>query len=125
MSTTGKTLHWAVDKWLAPTPAMPARVVRFCRTQMHRRCVCVEAVHPSGLLSIFFSVTTTDHGMYFRPPKHGRRCLRGGLRDEKRQPGVQRPRQAYRTACAVRRASYPPGWQKRRPGTCDITASAI
>lgn len=54
MSPTGKTLHWAVDKWLAPTPAMPARVVRFCRTQMHRRCVCVEAVRPNGLLSIFF-----------------------------------------------------------------------
>ncbi|SIT50292.1 conserved hypothetical protein [Paraburkholderia piptadeniae] len=54
MSPTGKTLHWAVDKWLAPTPAMPARVVRFCRTQMHRRCVCVEAARPGGLLSIFF-----------------------------------------------------------------------
>jgi hypothetical protein len=54
MSPTGKTLHWAVDKWLAPTPAMPARVVRFCRTQMHRRCVCVEAARPNGLLSIFF-----------------------------------------------------------------------
>jgi hypothetical protein len=55
MATTEQTLHWAVDKWLAPTPAMPARVVRFCRTQLHRRrYVCVEATRPGGLLSIFF-----------------------------------------------------------------------
>ncbi|RQS57033.1 hypothetical protein DID96_36835 [Burkholderia sp. Bp8963] len=54
MSSTEKTLHWAVDKWLAPTPAMPARVVRLRRTQMHRRCVCVQAMGPGGLLLIFF-----------------------------------------------------------------------
>ncbi len=55
MVTTEKSLHWAVDKWLAPTPSMPARVTRFCRTGMHRRrYVCVEALRPSGLLSIFF-----------------------------------------------------------------------
>jgi hypothetical protein len=54
MSATEMTLHWAVDKWLAPTPAMPARVVRLCHTQLHRRYVCVEAMHPGGLLSIIF-----------------------------------------------------------------------
>ncbi|BCG01293.1 hypothetical protein PPGU19_058610 [Paraburkholderia sp. PGU19] len=71
MSPTGKTLHWAVDKWLAPTPAMPARVVRFCRTQMHRRCVCVEAARPNGLLSIFFFRHDDGSWNVFPPAKTG------------------------------------------------------
>ncbi|CAB3758721.1 hypothetical protein [Paraburkholderia solisilvae] len=55
MNTTGKTLHWAVDKWLAPTPAMPARVMRFSRAPGYgRRCVRVEASRPGGPLSIMF-----------------------------------------------------------------------
>jgi hypothetical protein len=55
MATPEKSLHWAVDKWLAPTPAMPARVTRFCRTAMHRRrFVCVESLRPDGVLAIFF-----------------------------------------------------------------------
>ncbi|MGF6601541.1 hypothetical protein P3T23_006283 [Paraburkholderia sp. GAS448] len=55
MISAEKSLHWAVDKWLAPTPAMPARVARCCRTGTHRRrYVCVEALRPGGLLSIFF-----------------------------------------------------------------------
>ncbi|TDG06582.1 hypothetical protein E1N52_19840 [Paraburkholderia guartelaensis] len=54
MSTTGMTLRWAVEKWLAPTTATPAHVVRVRRTGRHRRCVCIEAARASGLLSIFF-----------------------------------------------------------------------
>jgi hypothetical protein len=55
MNSTGKTLHWAVNKWLAPTPAMPARVTRLARsTGQGLRCVRVEAARPGGLLSIFF-----------------------------------------------------------------------
>jgi hypothetical protein len=55
MHTDEKSLHWAVDKWLAPTPAMPARVVRFCRSEITRaRYVCVEALHPGGMLAIIF-----------------------------------------------------------------------
>ncbi|WP_413184846.1 hypothetical protein [Paraburkholderia sacchari] len=53
MSPTEMTLHWAVEKWLAPTSAMPD-VVRVRRVWRHRRCVCVAAVRPSGLLSLFF-----------------------------------------------------------------------
>jgi len=50
-----KSLHWVVDKWLAPTAAMPARVTQFCRSGRQRCCyVCVEASGPRGLLSIFF-----------------------------------------------------------------------
>ncbi|EEA02311.1 conserved hypothetical protein [Burkholderia sp. H160] len=54
MNRTEMTLHWAVEKWLAPTLAMHAPVVRVRRTAVHRRCVCIEAVRPGGLLSIFF-----------------------------------------------------------------------
>ncbi|MGF6378604.1 hypothetical protein OKW31_001517 [Paraburkholderia atlantica] len=54
MSPTEMTLHWAVEKWLTPTHAMRAHVVRVRRTGMHRRCVCVEAMLSGGLLSIFF-----------------------------------------------------------------------
>jgi hypothetical protein len=54
MSPTEMTLHWAVEKWLAPTLVMRAHVVRVRRTGMDRRCVCVEAVRSGGLLSIFF-----------------------------------------------------------------------
>ncbi|MDR5754006.1 MULTISPECIES: hypothetical protein [unclassified Caballeronia] len=53
MHTDKKSLHWAVDKWLAPTPAMPARVVRFCRSALGRH-VCVEALRPTGMLAIIF-----------------------------------------------------------------------
>ena len=46
MHTDEKSLRYAVDKWLAPTPAMPARVVRFC---VRARYVCVEALRPTGV----------------------------------------------------------------------------
>jgi hypothetical protein len=51
MHTDEKSLRYAVDKWLAPTPAMPARVVRFC---VRARYVCVEALRPTGVLAIVF-----------------------------------------------------------------------
>jgi len=55
MNTTEKTLHWAVDKWLAPSTAAPARVMRCARMAgSGRRCVRVEALRPDGLLSFFF-----------------------------------------------------------------------
>jgi hypothetical protein len=54
MSPTEMTLHGAIEKWLAPTLAMRAHVVRVRRAGRHGRCVCVEAVLSGGLLSIFF-----------------------------------------------------------------------
>ena len=55
MNATEKSLHWIVDKWLAPTPSMPARItqIQHDRSQPHR-FVRVEALRPSGLLSIIF-----------------------------------------------------------------------
>jgi hypothetical protein len=55
MNTGQRSLRLLVEKWLAPTPAMPARVTRFSRTSTtHGRFVRVEALHPTGLLAIFF-----------------------------------------------------------------------
>ncbi|QGZ64707.1 hypothetical protein [Paraburkholderia acidisoli] len=55
MSTPASSLRTLVDKWLAPTACVPARVVRFSRTHEHRlRFVCVEAAHPARTIAIFF-----------------------------------------------------------------------
>lgn len=55
MNATEKSLHWIVDKWLAPTPSMPARVTQVRhRSADSRRFVRVEALRPTGLLSIIF-----------------------------------------------------------------------
>jgi hypothetical protein len=79
MITTEKTLHWAVDKWLAPTAAMPARVTRFCRTHAHGpRCVRVEAARPSGLLAIVFF--RHDDGSWNVFPPAARRPAMNGWR---------------------------------------------
>jgi hypothetical protein len=52
---TSNSLHRLVDKWLAPTPDAPARVIRFSRTPLHRnRYVCVETLRHGGALAIFF-----------------------------------------------------------------------
>ncbi|HTR08217.1 MAG TPA: hypothetical protein VMJ11_16520 [Paraburkholderia sp.] len=55
MNPTGTSLRTLVDKWLAPNARVPARVVRFSRTQEDRlRYVCVEAAHPARTIAIFF-----------------------------------------------------------------------
>lgn len=55
MNVTEKSLHWIVDKWLAPTPSMPARVTQVHHDRsLQQRFVRVEAVRASGLLSIIF-----------------------------------------------------------------------
>lgn len=55
MNNSTSSLHRLVDKWLGPTPATPARVVRMNRKGANpTRCVCVEVQRPSGLLSVLF-----------------------------------------------------------------------
>ena len=77
MVAAEKTLHWAVDKWLAPTPSMPARVVRFCHSaSQHQRYVCVEALRPGGLLSIFF-FRHDDGSWNVFPPQAERPAMNG------------------------------------------------
>jgi len=55
MNTDQKSLRWLIDKWLAPTPAMPVRLTRYGRAGSNqRRCVRAEALRPTGSLAIFF-----------------------------------------------------------------------
>ena len=55
MSTAEKSLHYLVEKWLAPTPLARIRVVQFGRMQGDsRRYVHVEASAPTGSHAIFF-----------------------------------------------------------------------
>jgi len=55
MNSGEKSLRVLVDKWLAPTPATPARISQFSRTLLNRRrYVCVEVSRPTGSFAIFF-----------------------------------------------------------------------
>ena len=72
MNSNASSLHRLVDKWLGPTPAAPARVVRMRRGgATPTRCVCVEVQRPSGLLSVFF-FRHEDGSWCVFPPTHGR-----------------------------------------------------
>jgi hypothetical protein len=53
--TALNSLHRAVDKWLAPTAAHPARVVRMGRSRLTGlHFVCIEAWHAKGPLALVF-----------------------------------------------------------------------
>jgi hypothetical protein len=55
MNVAEKSLHYLVEKWLAPTPAMRIHVIQFGRTRFSKsRYVRVEASAPSGSRAIFF-----------------------------------------------------------------------
>ena len=55
MNTAEKSLHYLVEKWLAPAPHVRIRVVRFGHMREgRRRYVHVEASAPSGSRAIFF-----------------------------------------------------------------------
>jgi hypothetical protein len=55
MDNPENSLHWAVDKWLAPSPAHPARVVQLCRSHLTgMRFVRIEAWHAGGSIAIIF-----------------------------------------------------------------------
>jgi hypothetical protein len=55
MNTAEKSLHYLVEKWLAPAPHMQIRVLQFGHTREdRRRYVQVEASAPNGSHAIFF-----------------------------------------------------------------------
>ncbi|CAD6561141.1 hypothetical protein LMG28727_07354 [Paraburkholderia kirstenboschensis] len=55
MEKAEKSLRTLVEKWFAPTPAMPVRITRFSRTSSSARgYICVEASRPAGSFAIFF-----------------------------------------------------------------------
>lgn len=77
MVATEKSLHWIVDKWLAPTLAMPARVCYVRRSgTRHGRLVCVEALRPGGALSIVF-FRHDDGSWNVFPPAADRPAMNG------------------------------------------------
>ncbi|EDZ99303.1 hypothetical protein BH160DRAFT_5383 [Burkholderia sp. H160] len=74
MVAAEKSLHWVVDKWLAPTPSMPARVVRFChRASQQQRYVCVQALNAEDCCRFSSSATTTARGTCSRRKPNGPR----------------------------------------------------
>lgn len=54
MDTEQTSLRSLVDKWLAPTPARPARLKRFGRTAKGVRFVCLEVLRLADPLTIVF-----------------------------------------------------------------------
>ncbi|MGX6998621.1 hypothetical protein [Caballeronia sp. KNU42] len=55
MNIAEKSLHYLVEKWLAPTSARGIHVIQFGRTGFaNSRYVRVEASTPSGSHAIFF-----------------------------------------------------------------------
>jgi len=72
------TLHGLVDKWLGPTEAAPARVVRLSRKGVNvTRCVRVEVRRPSGLLSVLF-FRHGDGSWWVFPPAQNRPSMSVG-----------------------------------------------
>jgi hypothetical protein len=77
MNATEKTLHWIVDKWLAPTPSTPAHVTRVRHGSASHHCVRVEAWHPTGLLSFMF-FKHEDGSWNVFPPSSPRPAIHAG-----------------------------------------------
>jgi hypothetical protein len=73
------SLRSLVDKWLAPTAQMPARVTRFGRASSNRhRYVRVEACVANRPLTIFF-FRHDDGAWRVFPPTHKRPSMRARL----------------------------------------------
>nr|WP_251031688.1 hypothetical protein [Paraburkholderia strydomiana] len=55
MDSGSTSLRWLVEKWLQPTPAAPARVVRMKHGRKRStRCVRVEVRRSWDVFSVFF-----------------------------------------------------------------------
>jgi hypothetical protein len=77
MNTAEKSLRYLVEKWLAPNPAMPVRVIQFGRISVDkRRYVRVEAPAPSGSRAIFFFRHDDGNWCVF-PPAIARPAMMG------------------------------------------------
>ena len=70
MNSSTRSLHRVVDKWLAPTPATPARVVRLWHGDDRLKgCVRVEVCRPAGVFSVLFFRHSDGSWCVFPPPK--------------------------------------------------------
>ena len=67
--TNEQSLHFQVEKWLAPGSTASVRVVEFSRTiSGRRRYVCVETAQPAGLRALFFFRHDDGCWRVFPPP---------------------------------------------------------
>jgi hypothetical protein len=79
MNATEKSLHYLVEKWLAPAPTSRIHVVQFGRMQGDKRpYVHVEASAPGGSRSIFFFRHDDGRWCVF-PPRIARPSMTGYL----------------------------------------------
>lgn len=68
MNSADGTLRLLVDKWLGSTPETPLRVMRFGRLPSGRqRYVCVEALRPTGALTIYLFLHDDGRWCVFPP----------------------------------------------------------
>jgi hypothetical protein len=69
-----QSLPRQVEKWLAPTPAIPVHVTKFSRTRWSgRRYVCVETSLPDGARALFFFRHGDGSWCVFPPTADGRK----------------------------------------------------
>jgi hypothetical protein len=75
MNSGEKSLHWLVDKWLAPTAAMPAHVIQFGHTHSSKgRYVALrDRDRPARLRSSLDMATA--QGAWFHPRPNGQRRM--------------------------------------------------
>jgi hypothetical protein len=67
-----QSLRFQVEKWLAPSPTVPVRVIEFSRTRLSRRRyvrVRVETTQPGGVGTLFFF--RHDDGCWYVFPPSG------------------------------------------------------
>lgn len=68
MKTGEMSLHLLVDKWLAPSSTVPARVTQFIHARGDAwRYVRVEAAQPTGVLAFFFFLHDDGSWCVFPP----------------------------------------------------------
>lgn len=68
MSLANRALRLLVDKWLGSTPETPLRVMGFGRLPSSRqRYVCIEALRPTGALTIYFFLHDDGRWCVFPP----------------------------------------------------------
>jgi hypothetical protein len=68
MKTGEKSLRLLVDKWLAPSSTVPARVTQFIHARADPwRYIRVEAAQPTGALAFFFFLHDDGSWCVFPP----------------------------------------------------------
>ena len=76
MANTATALHELVDRWLAPGPAAPLRVVEFRKGCARQESdVKVESHSSTRTVAMFFFVMGMERGESIRNARKGRPCV--------------------------------------------------